>query len=57
MDNASDLESDPHRVLEGMLIAAWVIEADEVYFYLRDEYAGIRATKKLLETVRSELAG
>jgi formate dehydrogenase len=36
------LETDPHRVLEGMLIAAWAIDADEVYFYLRDEYPHIR---------------
>jgi formate dehydrogenase len=36
------LESDPHRVLEGALIAAWAIEAEDVYLYLRDEYAGIR---------------
>jgi formate dehydrogenase beta subunit len=41
------LETDPHRVLEGMLIAAWAVEAREVYFYLRDEYPHIRA---LLET-------
>jgi formate dehydrogenase beta subunit len=37
------METDPHRVLEGMLIAAWAVEADDVYFYLRDEYAAIRA--------------
>ena len=37
------MESDPHRVLEGMLIAAWAVEADDIYFYLRDEYAAIRA--------------
>ncbi|HXQ52091.1 MAG TPA: NAD(P)H-dependent oxidoreductase subunit E [Stellaceae bacterium] len=37
------LETDPHRVLEGMLIAAWAVEAREVYFYLRDEYPQIRA--------------
>ena len=37
------LESDPHRVLEGLLIAAWAVEADDVFIYLRDEYAGIRA--------------
>jgi formate dehydrogenase len=37
------MESDPHRVLEGVLLAAWAIEADEVYFYLRDEYAAVRA--------------
>jgi formate dehydrogenase len=36
------LETDPHRVLEGMLIAAWAIEAQEVYFYLRDEYPQVR---------------
>ncbi|MCA1851843.1 MAG: SLBB domain-containing protein, partial [Beggiatoa sp.] len=36
------LERDPHRFLEGMLIATWVIEAEAVYIYLRDEYAGCR---------------
>jgi formate dehydrogenase len=36
------LERDPHRFLEGALIAAWVIEAAAVYLYLRDEYAGCR---------------
>jgi NADH:ubiquinone oxidoreductase subunit F (NADH-binding)/NADH:ubiquinone oxidoreductase subunit E len=36
------LERDPHRFLEGMLIAAWVVEAPEVYIYLRDEYPEIR---------------
>jgi formate dehydrogenase len=33
---------DPHRFIEGMLIAAWVVEAHEVYFYLRDEYPELR---------------
>ncbi|MCG3201783.1 MAG: hypothetical protein NFCOHLIN_01653 [Gammaproteobacteria bacterium] len=37
------LERDPHRFLEGMLIAAWAIECDDIYIYLRDEYAGVRA--------------
>ena len=32
------LESDPFRFLEGMLIAAWAVEAEDVYIYLRDEY-------------------
>ena len=32
------LESDPHRFLEGMLIAASVVGCDAVYIYLRDEY-------------------
>src|SRR5262245_20109685 len=36
------LERDPHRFLEGMLIAAWVIEAPDVYVYIRDEYPEIR---------------
>jgi NADH:ubiquinone oxidoreductase subunit F (NADH-binding) len=36
------LELDPHRFLEGMLIAAWVVEAADVYIYLRDEYPEIR---------------
>ena len=36
------LEKDPHRFIEGMLIAAWVVEAQETYFYIRDEYPEIR---------------
>ncbi|WHQ69781.1 NAD(P)H-dependent oxidoreductase subunit E [Methylorubrum extorquens] len=32
------LNTDPHRFLEGMLIGAHVVEAAEVYIYLRDEY-------------------
>src|ERR1700731_963864 len=37
------LETDPHRMIEGMLIAAWVVEAPEIYIYLRDEYPQCRA--------------
>jgi len=37
------LERDPHRFLEGMLIAAWATQVAEIYIYLRDEYAGCRA--------------
>ncbi len=36
------LEQDPHRVLEGMLIAASFIGAKDCYFYIRDEYPEIR---------------
>ncbi len=36
------LETDPHRFLEGSLIAAWVVGIDEIYIYLRDEYAAAR---------------
>jgi NADH:ubiquinone oxidoreductase subunit F (NADH-binding)/NADH:ubiquinone oxidoreductase subunit E len=50
------LEQQPHRFLEGMLIAAWVVEAPEIYIYLRDEYPGIA---KILqsEIERIEAAG
>ena len=36
------LETDPHRFLEGMLIAAWAVGIDRIYVYLRDEYHGCR---------------
>jgi NADH:ubiquinone oxidoreductase subunit F (NADH-binding) len=36
------LERDPHRFLEGMLVAAWCAGVGEIYVYLRDEYAGCR---------------
>src|SRR5262245_30171742 len=36
------LERDPHRFIEGMLIAAWVVEAADVYIYIRDEYPEVR---------------
>ena len=37
------LERDPHRFLEGMLIAAWAVGIARIYIYLRDEYHGCRA--------------
>ncbi len=46
------LERDPHRFLEGMLVAAWCAGVGEIYIYLRDEYAGCRA---ILETELSKL--
>ena len=36
------LERDPHRFIEGMLIAAWVVGIEKIYVYLRDEYHGCR---------------
>ena len=36
------LERDPHRFLEGMLIAAWAVGIEKVWIYLRDEYHGCR---------------
>jgi formate dehydrogenase beta subunit len=46
------LERDPHRFLEGMLIAAWAVDISAIYIYLRDEYHGCRA---LLETELAKL--
>jgi formate dehydrogenase len=36
------LETDPHRFIEGMLIGAHVVDAKEIYIYLRDEYPASR---------------
>jgi len=36
------LEIDPHRFLEGMMIAALTVDCEAIYIYLRDEYAGCR---------------
>src|SRR5580698_4921854 len=46
------LERDPHRFLEGALIAAWAAGIDAIYIYLRDEYHGCRA---ILEREIAEL--
>ena len=46
------LERDPHRFIEGMLIAAWAVGIDTIYLYLRDEYHGCRT---LLETELAKL--
>ena len=47
------LSRDPHRFLEGMLIAAWVVEASDVYIYMRDEYPDvIKFLKKKLKLLK-----
>ncbi|HET9920794.1 MAG TPA: NADH-quinone oxidoreductase subunit NuoF [Ktedonobacteraceae bacterium] len=46
----SVLESDPHRVLEGMAIAAYAIGAEEAYIYIRAEYP--LAIKRLQTAIR-----
>ena len=46
------LERDPHRFLEGMLIAAWAVGISTIYIYLRDEYHGCRT---LLEAELAKL--
>ena len=43
------LERRPHLFLEGMLIAAWAVEAEKVFLYMRDEYPAV------LESLRVEL--
>jgi formate dehydrogenase len=49
------LERDPHRFLEGVLIAAWAVEAEAVYIYLRDEYPAVRELlMKEIDRLRSE---
>ncbi len=35
------LETNMHKFFEGMLIAAWAVEAKKIYIYMRDEYPGI----------------
>ena len=44
------LERQPHKFLEGMLIAAWAVEATEVFIYMRDEYPAV------LEILDTEIA-
>jgi len=44
------LERTPHSFLEGMLIAAWAIEAETCFIYMRDEYPAV------LEILRREIA-
>ena len=47
------LERDPHRFIEGALIAHWAIDAEDIYIYLRDEYAGCREIlERELESLR-----
>ena len=46
------LEREPHRFIEGMLIAAWCIEAEQVFLYLRDEYpAALQILKREMAQV------
>jgi len=44
------LERDPHRTLEGAMIAAHAVDAERIYFYMRDEYPAV------LEILRREIA-
>ncbi|WP_238368405.1 NAD(P)H-dependent oxidoreductase subunit E [Mesobacterium pallidum] len=44
------LERNPHLMLEGMLIAAWAVEAEKCFIYMRDEYPAV------LKILRAEIA-
>jgi len=35
------LEREPHRFLDGLLIAAWAVDAERAYIYMRDEYPAV----------------
>ncbi|PTT22552.1 NADH-quinone oxidoreductase subunit F, partial [Acidovorax sp. HMWF029] len=49
------LERDPHRFLEGVLIAAQVVGTEAIYIYLRDEYHGCRALlQQALDDLRAQ---
>ena len=49
------LERDPHRFLEGMLVAAWCAGVGEIWIYLRVEYAGCRSIlERELSSLKSE---
>ena len=52
------LEATPHALLEGALIAAWAVEAADVYIYLRDEYPSAREilTREIAALAGSGLA-
>jgi formate dehydrogenase len=50
------LEQDPHRFIEGTLIGAWVVEATDIYIYLRDEYPEVRLMLEA-ELAKVEKAG
>jgi formate dehydrogenase beta subunit len=47
------LERDPHRFLEGMLIGAHIVQASDIYIYIRDEYP---AAREILEREIAKLA-
>ncbi|MBY5991025.1 NAD(P)H-dependent oxidoreductase subunit E [Ferrimonas balearica] len=47
------LERDPHRFVEGMLVAAWAVGIESIYLYVRDEYP---ACRRLLEEAVSQAA-
>ena len=55
----SFLESDPHSVIEGLIIGAYTIGAQEAYVYIRDNYrlALSRLTKAVADATEAGLLG
>jgi formate dehydrogenase len=52
------LERDPHRFLEGMLVAAWAVGIDRIWIYLRDEYHACRETlEKEIAALKADAPG
>ena len=53
------MEGDPHQMIEGMIIAAYAIQADISYIFLRQEYklSERRLRKALAEALRKSLFG
>jgi len=52
------LERDPHRFLEGMLVAVWAVGIEKVWIYLRDEYHACReALERELAALRADPPG
>jgi formate dehydrogenase len=52
------LERDPHRFLEGMLVAAWAAGIERIWIYLRDEYHACReALEKELAALKADPPG
>ena len=51
-------EREPHAAIEGALIAALTLGADDVWFYVRDEYAGVRLQlAEAFDMVRADVPG
>jgi len=52
------LERDPHRFLEGMLVAAWAVGIEKIWIYLRDEYHACReALEKEIAALQADPPG
>lgn len=57
--NRNIMESDPHLLVEGVIIAGWAAQADHAFVYIRDEYpvCVARVEKAIAEAYAKGLAG